>query len=462
MNPPKQHKKIPGIVGLFVLLIGVGVTVYLAGTQTNLFQHAAPSETPQNIRLTNVTDSSFTVTYQTDSALTGTVALDDSGNTQTILDDRDQKTGTPQAYVLHSITAKNLTPATQYAFSILSGTTTYLNNGQKFSIKTAATLTVSPSAQAPLAGKIITNQTTSSEILIFATTSDSQTISTLADSNGLYILPLNTLRTKDLSSYAVLSPTSTLQILAVGSSDKAQAVVSIASSNPVPAMTLGESYDFTQSLEPVASSSATGGFPAFNLDESLRATPQILAPATNDQNYTDAQPLFKGTAPPNEQVTITIHSTDAITKTVTADANGNWSFRPNQPLSPGQHTITISTTNKAGIIQTIQRTFTVYAAGSQVDQSATPSATIAPKPTATPTPKPKATPTPTPKVTVIPTVTPTPTITKGPTSTPTPIPPRPTNLPPTGSNTTVVLGITGIVTTLVGMIIFLLTKGAVL
>lgn len=459
MNTVTQKKRVPGIVGLFVLLVGIGVTVYLAGIQTHWLQHAAPPQDPQDIRITNISDTSFTLTYKTAAEYIGTMSISQGSDTQTILDDRDQRSGTPHQYALHSITAKNLQPATQYTFTILSGTTTYLNNGQKFTVTTAPKLTNSPTANEPLAGKIVgIDGQTPTESLIYMTTQNGQTLSTLVDGSGLYIIPLNLLRTKDLGSLLSLAPTGQIQILAIDPENSAHAVISVAGSNPVPPITLGQDYDFTISNTPIASSSATGGFPEFALDTTLKATPQILNPATPNQGFTDTQPLFKGTALPNEQVTITIHSAEVITKTITTDANGNWSFRPDKPLSPGQHTITISTTNKAGIIETIQKSFMVYADGSQVTESATPSATLTPKPTATPTPKPKMTPTPTPK----PSITPKPSLSPVITSTPTPIPAHPTSLPPTGSNSVTVIGITGIVTTLVGMVIFLLTRGAAL
>ncbi len=480
MNPSKTSKKIPGLLGLFVVVLGLGITIYLAQKTTNFFGRAAPSETPNTIRITNISDTSFTLTYQTDASYVGTMTMGaDAQDIQVILDDRDQTSGTPKPYALHSITAKNLKPSTSYSFSILSGNTVFLNNGQKFLVTTARSLSASPSVQTPLAGKIRSLGTTPlNEVLVFATASNGQTLSTLIDPSGLYVLPVNTMRTKDLASYLSITNTTNFELLVTSPTETAHVTISALASNPVPDVLLGQSYDFTISANPIASSSAAGGFPAFSLDQKLKATPQILSPAKDNQGFTDAQPLFKGTALPNEDVTITIHSGEIITTKVTADTSGNWSFRPSSPLSPGQHTITISTTNASGIIQTIQKSFTVYAAGSQVDQSATPSATMT---QATPTPTPKATPTPiqsgpTPRPSVSTGVQPSPTPTRKPTatptliptvpttkggiteSTPTPIKPRPT-LPPTGSNATIVVGLTGIATTLVGMMVFFLTRG---
>src|SRR6185312_548698 len=102
------------------------------------------------------------------------------------------------------------------------------------------------------------------------------------------------------------------------------------------------------------------GFPSFSTNSSLVATPVITTP-TKDETFSDQQPQFSGKALPNQEVTIVVHSTDAISTTVTADANGTWSYRPSSPLAPGAHTISITTKNTAGILQTIEQSFTVYA-----------------------------------------------------------------------------------------------------
>ncbi|HET9946578.1 MAG TPA: hypothetical protein VFQ63_00805, partial [Patescibacteria group bacterium] len=270
---PKQEKfhekKIPGILGVMILIVGVVVTTFLALKTTNLFQHAAPSENPNDIRITNITDSSFTVTYRTDTPVPGSVSLTSSQdpNPSVILDDRDQLSGTPHAYGVHSLTAKNLSPQTTYSFSIISGTTTFLNNGNPFAVSTAATISAKPTTQPPAAGRILTAQGNKpDEALIYITSPDGQLVSTLIKPSGLYILPLNTLRTKDLSSYATLSPETPLEILVETAQETAHAKVSAGNTNPVAPMTLSEDYDFTQTSTPIASSSAAGGFPLFSLD----------------------------------------------------------------------------------------------------------------------------------------------------------------------------------------------------
>ncbi|HEX8932398.1 MAG TPA: Ig-like domain-containing protein, partial [Patescibacteria group bacterium] len=179
--------------------------------------------------------------------------------------------------------------------------------------------------------------------------------------------------------------------------------------------------------------------------------PQIITPQ-KDQSFKDPQPLFKGKAVPNANVTITINSTQTITSTVQTDANGNWQYRPDIPLDPGTHTITMSTLDASGLIKTISQSFTVYAAGSQfTEPSISPTQAVTPTtiPTVTPTINPTATGTPAPTVTK----TPSPITTKIPSVSPTNPP-----VPVTGSNNSLLLSVAGGISAVgVGALLFFLT-----
>lgn len=452
------EKRIPTLLAVFLLMIGLGVTTYLVQTQTNWFGHASPSETPQQVRITNLTDSSFTLTYITTDKVIGSVAYGkDSSLGQVGLDDRDQTSGVPSPYQVHSITVRNLTPNTQYSFSISSGASTYLNNNALFTIKTFDKVTDTPPTQDPIAGKLLNaDGTNPAEALVYITIPNAQTISTTLKASGLYIIPTNSLRTADGKSYITISPTTNMQLLAIGSDgSSSHVVISASTRNPVPTINLGSDYDFSVGITPLASSSALPvNFPNFGLDANIQVTEVQITQPTNNESFSDQQPLFKGTASPNSQVQITIHS-DVVTTQVSTDSSGAWTYRATTPLPPGQHTITITSKDALGIIHTIQKTFVILASGTQVVEAATPSATPIVKLTLTPSPSPSQGPvqvTPTIMLTLTP---PAQGITVKPTHTP-------GSLPPTGNESIITGGIVGIITTVIGLGVFLLSRGVTL
>lgn len=66
---------------------------------------------------------------------------------------------------------------------------------------------------------------------------------------------------------------------------------------------------------------------------------------TKNEGVTSQTPTIQGTAPPGSTVTIAVYSTQQVTATVTADANGNWSYTIPQSLETGPHTVVVSAQN---------------------------------------------------------------------------------------------------------------------
>jgi len=451
----KNIKKFP-LLGIVILVLGIVATAALTLSGVNPFIRAAPPENPENIRITNITDTSFTLTYETQASVIGTIAYGkDQLLGQVGLDDRDQASGSPAQYNIHSITIRDLQPQTKYFFSILSGKTTYLNNGILFTTTTGSPVSSKPTSEEPLSGILnMPDGTKPHEAIVYVTTDGGQTLSTLVKSTGLYIIPLNTIRKSNGSEALILTQNAKLQMLAIASDNSQSKVILLAGQrNPVPNITLSSNYDFTLASTPLASTSALPiGFPEFALDKTISATPQIDTPKDN-QTFTDSQPLLQGQALPNATVDITIHS-NVITAQVIADQQGNWTYRPPTPLPPGEHTITITTRDKFGILQTITKTFTIFWSGTQVAEAATPSATptlkITPTQAPTPTLKPTQTTTgsPTPGFTPVPTAPHfilTPTTTGG------------KQIPPTGSESAFPAALIGLVTMGAGVVLFLVT-----
>jgi len=462
------NRRIPTLLGILLITIGIGVTTFLVNQNILLRSNASTTEQPQNVRITNITDNSFSVSYETETQVIGSLNYGkDNKLGQQALDDRDQQAGSLVSHLMHNITVRNLTPQTKYYFSITSGQNNYTNGEQLFGVATGSKLSDSPPKQNPISGKItLIDGTAPKEAIVYITADNSQVISTLAKADGTYILPLNSLRISDLSSYYTFPDNANVKMLVLGDLLTSNVSFSVDQISPIPTIILSKDYDFRESQSSSNNVPKTlASFPSFSSTDSAS---QILV-LKKDQKFTDQKPEFKGTAAPRADVKITIHSDQAIQTTVKTDSSGNWDYRPTSNLTPGNHTITIQAKDSAGILQTITQSFVVYAAGQQVLPaviSGTPTPTIAAKQTVTPTPTLKTdstgkvlptlilTPTPTLIIesTIIPTLEQTQTkggteITNAPTKKP---------LPPTGNPSIITAGIIGAAIAGVGSLLLIL------
>lgn len=448
------NKRIPTLLGIGLVVIGIILTTNIVGNQTILKSTASNSEEPKNVRVTNLSDNSFTITYQTDAQVTSSINYGlnkELGNAE--LDELDKEKGDFSPKNIHSITIKNLFPNTKYYLAIISGQNTFLNNGVPFEISTAPKLNSAPVLQTTLTGKVILpDGTAPPEALVYLNTDNSQLLSGNTAEDGTFSFSLKSLRSTDLSSYLKPNENTVLKLLAIGNSLQSTALISLDQANSIPTIMLSNDYDFTHTNTPVASKSAESlGFPSLIKEESSK--PQILTPK-NDQSFIDQQPQFSGTSLPNENVEIIIQSPENIQTQVTADSNGKWTYRPLSNLSPGAHTITIKTRDSSGILKTLIQSFTVFAQGSQVSESATPSATPVQETTPASTPNPTSLPSPT--IIVIPTTIPIFTPTPFPSPTFVPISSK-GGLPQVGNSSVVPLAIGGIAATITGIALLLLT-----
>ncbi|EKE05519.1 MAG: hypothetical protein ACD_19C00241G0004, partial [uncultured bacterium] len=261
------NKRIPTLLGIILIAIGLGVTTYLV-KQGGLFSiRAGPTHEPKDVRISNITDTSFTVSYSTEDAVSGALNYgEDSSFGQSALDDRDQSLGKISPYNLHNITVRNLDPGKIYYFSIISSQDTYLNNSNPFEVTTGASIEDIPLEQNPMSGKLILpNGKAPGEAIIYVTTQGSQVISAMTKEDGTYLLPLNSLRTSDLTSYFKLNEGKILKILAIGENLTSNVILFSDQIDPVPAVTLSNNYDFTVNTLPKASDSARlEGFPSFS------------------------------------------------------------------------------------------------------------------------------------------------------------------------------------------------------
>jgi hypothetical protein len=96
-------KRIPTIVGVLILLAGLVAGVILVNNRQGLLTKAGPTESPKNVKVSNLGSSTFTVSWTTDTPVTGYLKYseDPAKITTPAGDIRDQISGSSQGYTNH-------------------------------------------------------------------------------------------------------------------------------------------------------------------------------------------------------------------------------------------------------------------------------------------------------------------------------------------------------------------------
>lgn len=423
----KKHKlfekRIPTLLGIGLLIVGLVVGTIVFSSGTGVFApRATPETTPKNVKLSNITDQGFAVSFITDSPAIGYIKLGTEPNKLKIQvgDDRDQLYGTVDPYPLHHITANGLEPNTTYFFVIgTGGRDLFDNNGQPFSVKTGARLGAPPKATT-LYGAVSTAQSTPAEgSIVYATLEGAGTLSQLVQKTGSWVISLSNARTTDGSSFATITDNTPLLILAqghpasltavqdttvsgftngtaliLGSGDNQPPPVSnptptspITPTTPTPTSsesailtptpTASESADLSPTptatessrISPTPSVVTSGGLSGLLADGADATTPSgnriVNLEDKNDQVVDTANPLIKGQAAPNVTVVIRVNSETQIEQRVQANDDGEFYLdieALSEELEPGEHTVEYSYIDpETGQEVTETRTFIVEA-----------------------------------------------------------------------------------------------------
>jgi len=404
----RKEKRIPTIIALLILILGIVGGIFLIKNTSRWFAGANPEIIPKEVKITNITENSFTISWITDAQVPGFVKYGtDEEIAFTAQDDRDQLSGNQGSFFTHHVTVKGLTPSTNYFFKISSGGKLFDNNGQLYQVSTGPTIQ-GPSRESDVAyGTILKQDGSPAEgVIVYLTLTNASPLSTITRSSGNWVIPLNLARSTDLSSWLIYDKEASVEEIFVqgGPAGTATAISVTKNDSPLPPITLGGNFDFRQALPsptPTPTLSPTSSTSGFSVEKFATPTPvlKIINPSQGEEVNTFTPEIF-GTGPSGERLTIVVESPETIQGEVVISPDGRWRWTPPKNLSPGQHTVTVSLPNG----QRVSHSFVVLAAGEENTPSFTssPSATLAPTPTLTPTP------------TVTPTEVPTPTLTPTP------------------------------------------------
>lgn len=393
------NKRIPTLIGLAVLVVALIAGIFFLGDGPGVFApRATPSTTPKKIKVTNVTDNSFTVSFLTDESTPGFIKYGTQANdlNSQASDDRDQLSGTVSDFQMHHITIRGLQPSTNYYYTLGTGSnSSFDNNGEPFVIKTTAR-NGAPAAAKTIYGSVSNQSGNPADgAVVYVVLSNAGEMSSLVKSSGSWAVPLSNARTKDGSGYAQITDEDTILINVQGKnlSETISYPTTVAQAQPVETLIFGqtlpilespisqeEALDSTtivvddspeQNLTDSSISSATQEavpFNSFSENDSIRSS--VLSDISDDLSATQSatsesqvqkvvldlddpavqvittdQPTITGKVPPGVTVTIEVHSDTNIQEFVVADANGNFTLdiaSLSKTLEPGPHEVTYS------------------------------------------------------------------------------------------------------------------------
>lgn len=419
MRKSLWQKQIPTIIGVGVLVVAlvIGTIAFTMQGGPSVFAPRASSEaTPKKIKTTNVADTSFTVSFFTDGKTAGFIkyGTEEKSLKSQASDDRDQLTGNISSYNLHHITIRGLSPATTYYYVLGTGSKkeTFDNAGAAFKITTAKKAGSPPAAKTAYGTVLEANGGPAEGAVVYLSTAGAGEMSSLVKNSGSWAIPLSTARTPDGASYAKLGDEQELTVMVQGTSinNTSSLTTTVSKSQPVTSISLTGSSQVAQAsgsanlktieasssaeaietevtpmIPPIASgSTGLGGLASLNsASSSAVATPSSVVDLTKKDNkpitVTTDQPVIKGKAPANIEVTIEVHSDNNISQTMTTDETGAYALdiaKLSENLEPGEHTVTIKYTDPT-TGQLVSTTKTFYVAPKSAQTSSTGSTKLA-------------------------------------------------------------------------------------
>ena len=232
------------LLGVAFLTVAVGVTSYLTQSRQSLRSLAGGAEVPKEVKITNLTENSVSVSWITDVDVIGSVNYGiDTTLGVTALEDRIGAAKTS----VHHVTLKPLQPATTYYFKISSGKGQYGQGANAYVVKTPSLIGTPPPPQT-VYGTLINPDSSvfGGRGVVYVDTLGGGTASTVINpANGNWSVSISTIRTKDLNSYVSLGNNTSLTLFVqAGEAGTSRATVKLVQTQPVPTMTLGETYNF--------------------------------------------------------------------------------------------------------------------------------------------------------------------------------------------------------------------------
>ncbi len=404
----QKDARIPTLVGLILLLIGLGGGIFLVESRSSLSSQAEGAKNPKSVVFSNVTDTSFSVSWYTDVPVSGLINFQEKGlitAAQIAADARDQTGTLATSRLTHFISVSGLKANTGYDITIISGGKEYTH--KDYQVKTTSPIAYPPQYRLdPAYGNLTDKQSQSvSDALVYLSFPNSQVLATFTDQSGSWTIPLALIRNSDGNSYFQPNPNDKEQIIFNFGSSQSMVATNIDNDSPLPSVKLGQHYDFTKKswyTKPgliIAQNNFSGVIKGV-----VNTAFKIIAPI-NNAVIPFSKPEISGTGTPGKNVILTITGPITTAERLLISNTGNWNWTPKTPLPAGKYLATAVTSNNPSVLSV---SFDVLKSGTSVLAAATPSATLKPSPSTSPrlSPSPSAAIKSTPSATLKPRVSP--------------------------------------------------------
>jgi hypothetical protein len=218
-----MKSRIPTILVIFIITSALVASVFAIHQIQNLGSKAEGDEIPQDVRITNIQDTSLSISWITLKPTIGIVEYT-GPNGQSF------EAGDSNLTTTHFVFIPNLSPNTAYKFKING-------NGEW---KAETSVSKKPNVAKIISGQVINaNKLPAKNALVYVDLPTGETLSTKVSASGNWILSLPNVADATILNIVIETP-----------GGITTAKVYLKSANPTPIITLGKSEDFIENLVP--------------------------------------------------------------------------------------------------------------------------------------------------------------------------------------------------------------------
>lgn len=235
-----NEHKIPSIVAIFFLIAGLAAGVLLVQQKQYFNASASGDLSPNDVRISNVSSNSFTVSWYTNKDTVGSVYWGIDADTKQSTFDEDVA-----LKKIHYVRISGLQPSTNYYFRLTSGGQVFDNYGVPWTINTTPRVN-SSSQPSIITGKVLTESgQPASGVIVYLQTGGAYLNSVQTSKSGVWIFSTSLMTDQSLKDSAKLESDALFNIFVQGASlGTSTAQIHLQDADPMPDITLGKSYDF--------------------------------------------------------------------------------------------------------------------------------------------------------------------------------------------------------------------------